>query len=145
MPGKITLTSLPAGFSTFRLAPATSHGGARFEVTIPGWHPTTLNELMNCHVMKAGRLKDADKLNIAEACYRGNVTAAIGKRRVSLIVTYAKGARRHDKDAWWKSTLDALVRCQALRNDSVHWVEHGAIEYVRASERAFGIVLEDVT
>lgn len=117
---------------------------ATHTLTIPNWHPARLNELLNCHWAERNRRKKQDKAMVA--CYKflANVPEAEGRRRVSLKLTLGKGQRRPDKDAWWKSTLDALVACGLLVDDSPDWCEPGAVEYARGATKGTVIVLEDL-
>ena len=130
----------------FRLSVAAyAPSSARWSVLIERWHPTTLNRLMGCHHMEAARLKALDARMVGTYCLQAGVPAAVKvRRRVSLAITLGKGQRGPDKDCWWKSTLDALVRCGALHDDSDRWCELGSIVYLKADERATRITLEDV-
>jgi Holliday junction resolvase RusA-like endonuclease len=89
-------------------------------------------------------LKRRDRQWLALACRNAEVKPASGKRRVSLTVLLAKGTRRRDPDAWWKSILDALVHARALLNDSGAWVELGPVKDVRADRNGMVLLIEDL-
>ena len=112
-------------------------------LTIPGWRPATLNELLSGHWRKAARLKKQDAEIIAAACWMARLPKAAGKRRVSLRLTLPPRQRRWDKDALWKSLLDGLVKAGALVNDSPNWCEPGEVVYQRGDRLVTEIILED--
>jgi hypothetical protein len=115
-------------------------------VTIPGWHPTRLNRLIGCHWATAARLKKADRRRVWVAVHEAQVTIpARCKRRVTLRITLAPKQRGADPDAFWKSTLDALVAAKALTDDNRQGVELMPVEYVRGGARMTTLVIEDVT
>jgi hypothetical protein len=118
----------------------TSHG--RYTVRIFGWQPQRLNDLMHCHWSKKNRLKKSDRDIVAY--YASWIPKAVGKRRVTLTITLGPRQRGGDVDAWWKSTLDALVCCQLLRDDCKEWVELAPLVYERGPERATSLTLEDL-
>jgi Holliday junction resolvase RusA-like endonuclease len=114
-------------------------------LTIDQWHPTTLNRLLGCHWANAYRRKKADQKIVAAMAKAQKVPRAIGKRRVSLTITLCPRQRSPDKDAWWKSLLDALVACGLLKDDSPRWCDLGTVEYERGKQRCTTVVLEDAT
>lgn len=114
-------------------------------VNIPDWRPATLNNIMSGHWSKGAKLKKADKRVIAATC-RG-IPSAECKRRVSLEIFTLKGKRICDPDAFWKTTLDALVHCKLLVNDTPDYVELGDVvqhKYKKGEWSGTTIVLEDV-
>ena len=113
-------------------------------LVIFNWHPCTLNVLLSCHWAKRGRLKALDRDLIACYALQHGTTPASGKRRVSLTITLAPRQRGCDRDAYWKSLLDALVHAGLLVNDSPKWCELGSVEYLRGKWRATTVTLEDV-
>jgi hypothetical protein len=126
--------------------PTSSAGvGTRWFITIPGWKPFTLNELLKVHWAKAGRMKAADRGMVAAYAILEGVPPATGKRRVSLRVVLPKGAKRWDLDNTWKSLLDACVQCKILKNDSPDWCETGDVEFVRGEVFETTILLEEMT
>lgn len=105
-----------------------------YEIEIERWHPTRLNELLGLPWSRARRKhRDADM--VAGYCLQRHVTRATGKRRVSLTIGLGPRERGGDPDCYWKSLLDALVKCGALVDDSAKWVDLGAVEYVREKPR----------
>lgn len=123
---------------------ATSHGGARFEVTIHGFHPTRLNVLKSAHWAKSGRLKYSDAEIIGGELRRAGVTGAIGKRRLCLVIVLGPGRRAPDPDAHFKSALDGLVRCGALKDDNRKWLDLMPTRYERQSSPSTRIIIEDI-
>ncbi len=119
-------------------APAIGHGVyclALPRMTCP------LNELIG-NWKKAIGLKKKDKTLIAEC---GSwIPAATGKRRVSLVVLFAPKRRRVDKDALWKSCLDAMVSLGILVDDSPNYLDLGTVEYFRGPHDGMFILVEDV-
>lgn len=101
-------------------------------IWIPGWHPTPLNKLTaGVNPFAASRLKQADRQTIDTAVKVSGVTFAEQKRRVDLHLSFPKGRRSCDKDAYWKSCLDSLVKAGVLVNDSAAWCEPGAVHYFK--------------
>ncbi len=128
------------------LQPAPEHGSAKFTLLIPNWRPASKNELARAQLIHWGaraRLKQRDADIIAGVCYVAGVTAAIGKRRVGLTITYPPKKHEHDKDAFWLSTLDGLKRCGALWNDSAKWCDYTVPVYLRGPLLQTVIALED--
>lgn len=125
-----------------RRDPAYSRPGP-WTLTIPGWHPTPLNDLVGAHRMKAHRLKSADARRVADEAELAKIPRAFGKRRVRLRIVLGRGQRGCDGDAYWKSLLDALVACHRLYDDSRQWCELTAVEFDRG-KKATVIVLEDI-
>jgi hypothetical protein len=114
------------------------------ELHIPRWHPATLNKLVR-NYQQASRLKGLDRQMIA-VHYMPYPACGETKRRVTLTITLQPGKRAPDPDAYWKSTLDGLVKCGALKNDSHKWVMLAPVIYVRGTDTDWGtdIVLEDM-
>ncbi len=115
-----------------------------WHVHLPRWHPARLNQWDGRHWAVRAKAKRFDR-DLVAACVTGaGVPKATGKRRVSLTITLGYRQRGADPDAYWKSTLDALVHCGALVNDSRQWVELGEVEYVRGTVPATTISLKEV-
>lgn len=115
----------------------------RHEIRIEGWAPTPLNRLLGNH-HAAARLKKLDREYVILHARLARVSRATGRRRVSLRITLPPRQRRWDPDALWKSSLDALVHANMLRDDCPKWCELGQVEYVRGAALATVIVLEEV-
>lgn len=113
-------------------------------VRIDKWHPTRLNQLITCHWATAGKRKKHDQQIISLSVLGAAVPKATRRRRVSLEITLAPRQRAADPDAYWKSTLDALVKCGALVNDSRVWCELGPVEFQRGTVASTVIKLEDL-
>ena len=122
----------------------------RQSFTIPNWHPSRLNQLLNSHWAKAGRLKKQDRKMIAAYAKMNRLTGAIRveglgiKRRVELHLTLAPRQRAGDPDAYWKSTLDALVKCGLLVDDNRQWCEIVSPTFERGPAQATRITLTDI-
>jgi hypothetical protein len=115
----------------------------RHVLTIPGWHPNTVNQLLRS-VRERIRLKKADRQLIATYARLAGIPPAAGKRRVSLCITLGPGQRAADPDAYWKSLLDALVQCGQLVDDNRQGCELGEVAFERGGERKTTIMLEDL-
>lgn len=113
-------------------------------LTIPGWRPATVNELMSGHWRKGAKLKEQDRKIVSlHARNHGLMTLALGRRRVSMIVTQT-GGRPLDPDNLWKSLLDALVKAQLLIDDSQKHCETGTVELRRGKSIETTIIIEDI-
>lgn len=119
---------------------------AVFNLVLRNWHPARLNELTSGHWGVRQRLKERDRHAVAMNSLLQGVPPAKGRRRVSLVITLKKGQRAADPDAYWKSSLDALVQAGLLKDDSPRWLELGTVAYQRTKSARFGttIILEDV-
>ena len=115
----------------------------RWTMEIPGWMPTTLNE-MKGHWAKGHRLKQNDKEVVWLAVRQGGVPAATTRRKVSMLIVLSKGQRTPDPDAFDKSLRDALVACGALKNDSAKWVVGEDPRFARGKSLVTFLTLEDV-
>jgi len=111
-------------------------------ITIPNWHPVSLNYILNNHWSKGAKRKKGDA-NILR-CYTQHLPKADCKRRIHLTIIMGKGQRACDPDAYFKSLLDGLVKCGTLVNDSHKWVELMPVKITRG-EMATVIQIEDLT
>ena len=112
-------------------------------LTIIGWTPTPLNQLLGNH-WKAHRLKKADREVIIWAQHCVRLPTAVTRRRVSLQIVFGKGQRRCDPDAYWKTVNDALVHAKLLVNDNPRWCQLGSVDVSREETAATRILLEDI-
>lgn len=117
--------------------------GTTYTLTIPNWHPARLNQWEGRHWSVKAKLKKGDRELVIFYSRLAGIPQAHGKRRVSLAVVLTKAQRSPDIDAFWKSTLDALVQAKLLKDDSPKWCELGSVEYERGSARATRITLEE--
>jgi hypothetical protein len=150
---KIEAICREAGWSTGEVARMPGERAARpanhptplgvrgWTIRIPNWHPTLLNKLLGSHWAQAARMKKADMTIISHAA-RG-IPAADGKRRLLLHIVLEPNQRAGDPDAYWKSLLDGLVHCGALRNDSREWVECEPPTFSRGAEKVTFVTLEE--
>jgi hypothetical protein len=111
---------------------------------IDGWHPAKINDLYRGHWAIRARLKRTDRELLAAYAKLAGIPQAEGKRRVSLVLTLAPGQRGGDPDAYWKSTLDALVHAGLLLDDNRQGVELGTVTFRRGPARQTTILLEDL-
>ncbi len=105
-------------------------------VAIAGWHPARLNHLMRGHWSNGHRLKRLDKNLVALSVLGAGVPRAEDRRKVELTIVLGPRMRGGDPDAYWKSLLDALVACGALKGDSKEWVEYEQPTYARSAQHA---------
>lgn len=117
----------------------------RWEVTILGWHPAPLNQLLG-NRFKRHRLKTADALMLGSHLKSAGVHAAAGRRKVRYTLVFAKGQRACDPDAYDKSLLDALQTCRAITNDNIQAVDADKPDFERpgVSRHATRIIIEDL-
>jgi hypothetical protein len=111
-------------------------------LTIPKYRPPLTNELMFGPVGRRIRLQRECSQLFAYYAMLQLVPPATGKRRVSLVVTLSGRMRESDADSLWKATLDALVNCGLLLNDTVRGVELGSVTFERGEERCTKVILE---
>jgi hypothetical protein len=116
------------------------------KLIIPNWHPTALNVLMGGHWATAYRHKMADMNLICCYCLKHRIPLAQGPRQVDLLITLKTGGRQRgcDADAYWKSTLDALVHARMLIDDKRLYCKLGDVTFDRGLERATTITLTDL-
>jgi hypothetical protein len=114
----------------------------RWEFFVPNWHPTRLNVLLGKHHIEAWRLKQTDQALVLVHS-GGKVPAAKSKRRVTLRIVLGPRQRGGDTDAYWKSTLDALVANYLLVDDNRTWVELMPVQFERGAKGTW-ILLEDI-
>lgn len=108
-------------------------------------HTATYNELHSSkHWAVRCKLKKRDREWIGALAKVNGLVPATGKRRVSLLITLAKGKRRPDEDAWWKSILDSLFKAKMLVQDSPKWCKTGDVTYERTGKNGMVITLEDI-
>lgn len=119
--------------------------GQRWEVKIDGYRPASLNEIMHGHWARGAALKKRDRIAMGLAFAISGVPAATGKRRVSLRITLPKGSRRHDIDAFLKTTLDACVHAKILIDDNPKWAVWGGVFYERGEQLSTTIIVEDIS
>lgn len=117
----------------------------RYVISIPNFHPTTLNKLLGSHYHAASRLKAGDTQMIGIYAYIAKVPKATGKRRLEIIITLAPGQRGADVDAYGKSTLDALVNLGMLKDDNRQWLELEPVKYERGAAKATTLILTDIS
>jgi hypothetical protein len=113
-------------------------------LAIDNWHPARLNQWDGRHWSVRARLKRRDRETVGLYARLAAVPPAAGKRRVSLRLTLAPRQRAGDPDAYWKSTLDALMHAGLLCEDNRQAVELGEVTFERGPARRTSIVLEDV-
>lgn len=120
---------------------------SKVTINIPNWRPATLNSMSSSnHWAKRAKLKKIDRQMVA--AYASGLPKAEGKRKVTIEISHGKGQRMCDPDAFYKSTLDALVHCGMLVDDSDKYVKLGDVEQHRANKhiKKAGtiITLEDI-
>jgi hypothetical protein len=114
-----------------------------YRITIPGWHPARLNELLEGKWV-AARLKKRDRKIVRDYAGWTIIPIALRPRRVHLAITLGKGQRAGDPDCYWKSLLDALVHCGLLIDDNRQHVVLDPVEFVRGVEPETTIELYDL-
>jgi len=114
------------------------------EIVIPQWHPARLNAIVDRGWHRGAKLKKRDREIVAG--YTAGIPRPSGRRKVSLRIVLAKGQRAPDVDAYWKSTLDSLVRAGVLVDDNRNGCQTGDVEFLRSPDATHGttIIVEDV-
>lgn len=112
-------------------------------LTIHGWLPARLNQLIG-HRRKAAALKKRDRIAVAVAARFQGIVGAKGPRRVAVELTFGKGERSGDPDAYLKSLLDALVKAGLLTGDTYRQVRWSQPEFRRGEKRKTVVTLEDI-
>lgn len=115
-----------------------------YRMVIPRWHPTKLNDLLNCHWAVADRRKTADREQLAASAWMADIPKATGKRRVTLTIILGPRQRGGDVDCYWKSTLDALKNLRLIIDDSPKWCELAPVKYERGPAMASVVELEEI-
>lgn len=110
-------------------------------ITIPNWHPMTINQLISTHWAISAKRKKVD-CNLIRT-YFHHLPAATKKRRVSLTIVLGKGQRGADVDAYFKVLLDGLVQSFQLVDDSKKWCELAPVKFERGDIASI-IMLEDM-
>lgn len=114
-----------------------------YKLRIDNWHPARTNQLMR-HWAAAARLKKIDSNMVAGYCTYNRIPIAQGPREVSLLITLGPKCRGTDTDAFWKSTLDALVNARMLIDDCRKYCRTGSVDIVRGTAKSTTITLEDI-
>jgi hypothetical protein len=115
----------------------------RHLITIPGWRPATVNQLLRT-VRGRIRYKKLDRALITAYGRLAAVPPATVRRRVSAHITLGPGQKAADPDAYWKSLLDALVQAGMLVDDDAEGVEFGPVTFGRGPSWGTAIALEDL-
>lgn len=117
---------------------------ATYILTIPGWHPSKVNEYRNRHWSVGARMRKRAEIHLATAALVGSVPRATTPRRVKLVLSgWARGGPFPDRDAHEKHFLDAMCACGLLVDDSPRWlVGRVEVEYQRGRKETT-VILED--
>lgn len=119
------------------------------ELTIHGWIPARLNELIG-NRRKGAALKRRDRHKVAAEVGFRPIPKATGRRRVTIEITFAKGDRSGDPDSYFKSLLDSAKHAGLIKDDTRKWVQITEPIYLplnprhRTERRSTRIILEDV-
>lgn len=120
---------------------------APWTIVVPGWRPSSVNELFRGRRRdRIGRAK-RDRIVIANAaadavCRGVPLAGECERRRVTMTVRLGPGDRVLDVDSLWKSCLDGLVGVRLLAGDTPYLAEIAPVLWERGSELRTTIVLE---
>ena len=110
-------------------------GGCR-SIWIPGWFPLLTNKLTAWQLRyKSSGLKKQDAETVARACRAhgfARMDYPTGPVRVSAIFILPPKRRSWDGDAWLKSTLDALVKAEIMKDDGMRYARSGTTDFARS-------------
>lgn len=118
-------------------------------MTIHGWVPARINQILG-NRRKGSALKRRDRYRIANEQRFRPIPEATGRRRVTIEITWARGDRPGDPDAYQKSVHDALKKAKLIKDDTIAWVQLTEPVYLplnprdRTDKRMTRIILEDV-
>lgn len=118
-------------------------------LTIHGWIPARLNQILG-NRRKGSRLKKRDRIRVANEQRFQQIPEATGRRKVTIEITFAKGDRSGDPDAYYKSAHDALKNAKLLKDDTIRWVQIAEPVYLplksrdRTDRRMTRLILEDI-
>lgn len=98
-----------------------------YKVTIPDFHPHTVNELIRVHWSKARRFKRGDCDILRH--YLKDIPKASGKRSIQVCLVNDARGRKKDPDSIFKSLLDGLVQIGILKDDSDTWLHLQPVTY----------------
>lgn len=118
----------------------------RAVLDIENWNPPSVNRLLKVHWAIANRIKKHAKAHVWHAAVvsRPPVTAATGRRRVSVRVTVAGRGGVPDPDNILKALFDALKHNGLIVDDSATWLEIGEVTVERGKARRTVVTLEDI-
>ena len=117
---------------------------ATYRLRIERWSPALLNDLRG-HWAKAHRLKTIDRNMVMGYCKLNRIPLANGPRIVRLTITLCPAQHvAPDPDAFWKSTLDALVHADMLIDDCGQYCQCDGVRFEKGPERATLIELEEL-
>lgn len=122
----------------------------QWEIVIPNWQPIRTNELIGVHWGTTCSLKKCQHRLVSLYAYQADVVPAEGahrkRRRVTLTITLGPGQRGGDPDGYWEVLLDSLVKCGALVDDTIQWVEQAPVTfpYPRGPQPETRILIEEL-
>jgi hypothetical protein len=112
-------------------------------LVIERWQPSPLNKLLK-HWRTAQRLKTVDRNMVNGYCRLNRFRPAVGPREVNLCIVLGPKQRACDPDAYWKSTLDALVKAGMLIDDNRQYCRINPVTFERGPQRETRIELIDI-
>jgi hypothetical protein len=115
-----------------------------WKLVVENWQPMTANQRERRHWRARSHRMRVDRDLLAGLALFQGIPRAHGRRRVDLTIVLGPRQTGADPDAWWKSTLDALVGAGLLLDDRRRWVQLGDVNYERGTRRATTITLTDL-
>ena len=139
------IVNLDATVSSIRRAVEEAEGVAGVPVEsawigVAGGHVRGVNSRGG--VALGARARDIERDDIRRAVDAARNITLPDDREILHVLPH--GFHRPDRDAFWKSTLDALVHAKLLKNDSPKWCVPGDVEYQWRDKCGTRITLEEL-
>ncbi len=99
-----------------------------WELWIPQWFPSSANKREYKHWSVGRKQKKSDKEMVSVYFSMSGIPQAKGRRSVRIRAYYPSENGWHDRDNLRKSAYDALVSCQAIRDDNQKWCLQGSVK-----------------
>ena len=114
----------------------------RYELWIPGWHPSSSNKREGQHWTIRTASKKRDAKVVTRAALAHGIKLADRPRRVWITLRYPAKRSWHDQDNVSKSLYDALKVCGLIWDDGPEWCDQQRV-HQEIGDKGTLIVMED--